>query len=199
MSPMDGNAGRLPGLNIEIKAVIDDAGPLRDRLVSLGAVLHGRDHQVDTYFVVGHGRLKVRDGTVESCIVYYEREDTGGPKGCRYSIRHFKPGDGVARELAGVLGAALGVLCVVDKRREIFFLDNLKFHLDEVAGFGRFFEIEAIGGGDRDEASLHAQCDEWLALLGIPRESLVEGSYSDMVLSSRGRKTVDRGSDSPCV
>ena len=32
---------------------------------------------------------------------------------------------------------------MVDKYRKIFFIDNVKFHLDEVPGLGSFVEIEA--------------------------------------------------------
>ena len=37
----------------------------------------------------------------------------------------------------------------MEKRREIYFIDNVKFHLDEVRGHGCFVEIEAV---DVDES-----------------------------------------------
>lgn len=35
-------------------------------------------------------------------------------------------------------------LVVVDKMREIYFIDNVKFYFDKVEGFGIFVEIEVI-------------------------------------------------------
>jgi predicted adenylyl cyclase CyaB len=36
------------------------------------------------------------------------------------------------------------VLATVDKHREIYFVGNVKFHLDTVEGLGTFVEIESI-------------------------------------------------------
>ena len=74
------------------------------------------------------------------------------------------------------------VLKVVKKHREIYFIGNVKFHIDSVDGLGDFVEIETIdasGSIGRDE--LLRQCGEYMELLGIADEDLVEGSYSDMV------------------
>jgi adenylate cyclase class IV len=38
----------------------------------------------------------------------------------------------------------------VDKKREIYFINNVKFHIDTVDGAGSFIEIEAI---DNDGSS----------------------------------------------
>ena len=43
-----------------------------------------------------------------------------------------------------MLPAALGIDVVVDERREIHFLGNVKNRLDDVTGLGTFVEIEAI-------------------------------------------------------
>ena len=68
------------------------------------------------------------------------------------------------------------------KAREIFFIENVKFHLDTVKGLGTFVEIEAI---DRDgsigQDKLLAQCEHYISLFGIKDEDLLEKSYSDMV------------------
>ena len=45
--------------------------------------------------------------------------------------------------LKEVLTKALGVLTVVDKKREIYFIGNVKFHIDTVESLGTFIEIEA--------------------------------------------------------
>ena len=89
--------------------------------------------------------------------------------------------------LKAVLTQALGVLAVVDKHREIYFIDNVKVHLDRVEGLGTFVEIEAIGeDGNLGEARLREQCEFYMALFEVAEEDLVGVSYSDMVLSNSG-------------
>ena len=139
----------------------------------------GEDHQIDTYFRVPGGRLKLREGAIERTLIFYERADEQGPKVSNVTL--YKPGPGEG--LRDVLAQALGVLVVVDKRREIYFIDNVKFHLDRVEGLGAFAEIEAIDeDGAIGEARLREQCEHYLALFGIADEDLVRVSYSDMLL-----------------
>lgn len=47
-------------LNVEIKARSNNQGEIREILQSRGADFKGIDHQIDTYFVVPNGRLKLR-------------------------------------------------------------------------------------------------------------------------------------------
>ena len=70
----------MPHLNIEIKARCADQQAIRDILRAQGADFRGTDYQTDTYFNVGYGRLKLREGNIENALVYYEREDKAGPE-----------------------------------------------------------------------------------------------------------------------
>jgi predicted adenylyl cyclase CyaB len=171
-------------INIEIKARCADLARARRVLGELGARFVGLDHQIDTYFRCSHGRLKLREGNIERALIHYLREDQAGPKCSQVILYQPQPGN----ELKEILTRALGVLVVVDKRREIYFADNVKLHLDEVAGLGTFVEIEAI----EDEAhpgreGLLAQCQAFMAALNVLEEDLLECSYSDMFLTLRAR------------
>jgi len=165
--------------NIEIKARCADLDRIRAILHSLGSDLRGIDHQVDTYFRVPRGRLKLRQGRLENQLIFYERPDDSGPR--RSDVRLFPCPDGDA--LRGLLTAALGVLVTVDKQREIHFLGNVKIHLDTLAGLGTFVEIEAIDtDGTRSPTVLLAQCEHFMNLFGISETDLVPQSYSDLLL-----------------
>jgi adenylate cyclase class IV len=48
-------------VNIEIKAKSTDQNRVRDVLKSRNADFKGVDHQIDTYFNVNFGRLKLRE------------------------------------------------------------------------------------------------------------------------------------------
>jgi predicted adenylyl cyclase CyaB len=165
-------------LNVEIKGRCRDAKRIRDELTRRRADHRGRDHQVDTYFRCPRGRLKLRRGDIETALIHYDRPGETGPKPARVTLLEPADPDAVKR----VLSAALGVRCVVDKRRDIYFLDNVKVHLDVVEELGEFVEIEAIdtaGRGDAD--ALRRQCEELLSAFGIAAADLLAGSYADML------------------
>jgi adenylate cyclase, class 2 len=169
-------------LNVEIKARCASPGPVRRLLMEAGARFVGQDEQVDTYFAVPKGRLKLRQGEIENALIQYLRPDRSGPKASDVTMVPLNDPDPVRQ----VLVAALTVLVVVEKRREIFFIDNVKFHLDEVSGLGTFVEIEAIDVDGRiGEARLRDQCSGYLEFLGIAAADLVEASYSDLLLALR--------------
>jgi adenylate cyclase, class 2 len=66
------------------------------------------------------------------------------------------------------LGLGVGVLVVVDKIREIYFIDNVKFHIDVVEGIGSFIEIESIDtNATIGKQKLLDQCGQYLVLFGI--------------------------------
>ena len=146
------------------------------------AEYRGTDHQVDIYFNVHDGRLKLRKGNIENFLVHYNRPDQAGPKQSDVILFKSDP----ESTLESILTEALGVLVVVDKQREIYFIDNVKFHVDCVEGLGTFVEIEAIDyEGDIGRERLREQCDHYMSLLGIRNDDLCERSYSDMLLEDR--------------
>ncbi|MEO1514508.1 MAG: class IV adenylate cyclase [Bacteroidota bacterium] len=163
---------------IEIKAHCPHAEQIRQTLMEHNAWLKGEDHQVDTYFVVANGRLKLRQGRVESALIHYQRPNQTGPKLSDVSL--YRSADYPA--LKSTLEKALGIWVEVDKRRAIYFIDNVKFHIDQVKGLGSFVEIEAIDeDGSISIEQLQQQCDRYLQLLNIPQEALIDRSYSDLL------------------
>lgn len=109
-------------LNIEIKAKCENLDVVRAILKSCHAVFKGCDQQTDTYFKVPKGRLKLREGNIENCLVYYERENIAGPKSAEVILYPLTAPVGQLRE---ILAQAHGVLAVVEKTREIYFLENV--------------------------------------------------------------------------
>lgn len=167
-------------LNIEIKARCLDHNGIREFLKNKSADFKGIDHQVDTYFSVNSGRLKLREGNIENFLIYYDREDEAGPKQSKIIL--FKNNQNST--LKDVLTHANGILTVVDKRREIYFIENVKFHIDIVRGLGLFIEIEAIDiDGSMGKDSLYTQCQEYMKLLKISDSDLISNSYADLMLN----------------
>ena len=78
---------------------------------------------------------------------------------------------------------SLGIKITVIKKREIYYIQNVKFHLDEIASLGNFIEIEAGNIlADKNAEELGEQCSFYMRELKISPDTLIEVSYSDMLL-----------------
>ena len=169
---------------IEFKAHCANHAPIKAYLEQVGARYIGEDHQIDTYFNVPAGRLKLREGNIERTLIFYQRPDQAGPKLSNVSLYPVQAG--TSRLLRKLLEAALGIKVVVDKRRHIYFIDNVKIHLDHVKGLGTFIEVEAIDqNGTMSLTQLREQCDALLAKFEVQDADLITHSYSDMLLEKR--------------
>ena len=166
-------------LNVEIKALCPDPDHVRSVLRELSSDFKGVDHQVDTYFNCSNGRLKLREGNIERALIHYQRSNTSGPKRSDVTIYPMES----TSELKEVLIRSLGVLVIVDKKREIHFVKNVKIHVDEVEGLGSFVEIEAIADeATNTEEALRKQCELFMDRLSVQPEHLIDRSYSDLLI-----------------
>jgi len=167
-------------LNVEIKAKCHNPNKIREILESKNAENKGLDNQIDTYFKVNFGRLKLREGNIENYLIHYYRENKKDPKESHVLL--FKSDS--KSNLKEILTTSLGILTIVNKKREIYFIGNVKFHIDDIINLGSFIEIEAIdyeGNIGRDR--LLEQCHYYLDLFNINREDLIDVSYSDLLLN----------------
>ncbi|MGB4845173.1 MAG: class IV adenylate cyclase [Ferruginibacter sp.] len=166
-------------LNIEFKAATNKLAELENLLQQYNPLFIGEDHQVDTYFNVAKGRLKLREGNIENALIHYEREDFAGAKSSRVLLYQHQPD----KTLKEILIKTLGIKTVVDKRRKIYFINNVKFHFDRVKDLGTFVEVEAIDkDGSIGKEKLQEQCDEYAALFKINAADFASVSYSDMIV-----------------
>ncbi|MFQ5342152.1 MAG: class IV adenylate cyclase [Anaerolineae bacterium] len=163
--------------NIEIKARCHDLDRARQTAGHLGAQPTATLHQVDTYFRVPAGRLKLREQEPgPDQLVFYRRPDQPAPKASDFQVVLVEDAAGLRR----LLSDALGVLTQVSKQRELWQADNVRIHLDTVHGLGTFIEFEVMVIDDRSEESCHAQAEEMLQAFGIAEGDLIAGSYADL-------------------
>jgi predicted adenylyl cyclase CyaB len=136
---------------------------------------------VDVYFRVPEGRLKLRinePGGAE--LVFYRRANLDGPKVSDYSV------EPVAEGLAKTLREALETRCVVDKVRGLWLWQNVRIHLDRVAGVGEFIEFEAVLSPDCDADEGLRRVERLRNAFGIADADLVSVGYADLI-AQQGR------------
>ena len=163
----------MPILNFEFKAKTTGLDNLEKKFLQLHPKYIGEDNQTDTYFNVGKGRLKLREGNIENSLIWYERENTAGAKQSDVLLYHHDPD----KTLKDILIKVHGIKVIVEKKRRIYFIDNVKFHFDTIAELGTFIEVEAI---DKDGSfgieKLKEQADKYAAFFNIQPEDFVVSS-----------------------
>jgi predicted adenylyl cyclase CyaB len=164
-------------LNFEFKARLKDEPRVREALKRLCARFVGTDYQIDTYFRVPSGRLKVREGRIENALIFYRRSNIRRARQAAVEMMLLPR----RNPLRAILSRALGTLAVVDKRREIYFVKNVKIHLDRVRQLGKFIEVEAISRTG-DARKIRSQARQFQKLFGITAKDIVAESYSDLTL-----------------
>ena len=170
----------MASVNVELKARDPEPDATAARCVALGAEDRGVLVQRDTYFAARHGRLKLRQsGQGDDELIAYRRPDAAEPAESAYVRAAIREAETVGEALE----AALGRVVVVAKRRHLFIWENVRIHLDDVAGLGTFIELEAIVAADgsglaRARAKVNMLRDE----LAIGDDALVAEGYCDLLL-----------------
>ncbi len=163
--------------NLELKSKYADINKLCKLMRRLGAKYQKTMHQIDTYYVVKKGRLKLRETDGEaSQLVYYERPDEGASRYSDYSI--VKIAD--ASEFKRIMTVALSVRARVDKVRELWMYGNTRIHIDDVDGLGRSVELETV---ITNQTGAEAQSEHYFVknALEIDDADIISLSYSDLV------------------
>ncbi len=167
------------GINIEIKARCDDLDIFKSKLLQLPVTFEGEDFQVDTFFNVPQGRLKLRESILYgNILIPYLRPDQDGPKQSDYELIPISD----PQRLKGLLGKIFGIKGEVRKKRQIYLFENVRIHLDEVEKLGNFIEFEAVVD---DEKAINENKDktQWLSnYFEIANDQLVELAYMDLLL-----------------
>ncbi len=184
--------------NIEIKARCADLREATRIARRLGARPLGIERQRDTYFglplsrAAAGARLKLRErwpaanqrataasSSTSAQLIPYARPSIAGPKRSRYAVIPVEE----PHMVRSLLSDMLGVVKVVDKRRTVFLLDNVRIHLDRVRGLGTFLEFEAVVGRGRGaRARCRGKVKALLAEFAVRPSDLLTASYAEMAV-----------------
>lgn len=161
--------------NLEFKAPSPSPDEARSAALALGASAACVLLQLDTYFKVPHGRLKLReiDGS-EAQLIHYVRPEESAQRYSQYQVVVL-PEPATMKEL---LVNSLGLRCVVKKRRELYLWNDCRIHLDEVEGLGRFIEFEVLSS---EEVSDRERMETLLNAFHLGDVDAITASYSEML------------------
>lgn len=167
-------------INVEIKAKLKDFDQVRNKAKEIADTEGETIHQHDVFFNTPQGRLKLRrfpSGMGQ--LIYYEREDTEGPKPSSYQIVGTDDPEGLQK----LLTAAYGLLGEVIKERLLYLKGRTRIHLDKVERLGEYLELEVVLRADSSLEEGVAEAEEIMKELGLSQEDLVKGAYLDLLTS----------------
>jgi predicted adenylyl cyclase CyaB len=177
----------MPILNFEFKAKTTELNNLEKKFLDLAPEFIGEDYQTDTYFNVAKGRLKLREGNIENSLILYERKNTAGAKQSDVLLYKHDP----EKTLKDILIKLHGIKVIVEKKRKIYFIDNVKFHFDTIADLGTFIEVEAIDkDGSLGIEILKEQASKYANFFSFKPSDFIALSYSDLILQKAGAEII---------
>ena len=166
------------GKNIEIKARCIDPTFFEKQLKLLTTRFEGEDIQVDTFYDVPSGRLKLRESKLYgNLLIPYLRADKKGPKQADYSLIKIED----IEKVKSLLASILGIKGVVRKKRLIYLFENVRIHFDKVEQLGTFLELEAVVNENDSENANSEKVEFLLDHFEIKRNDLIETAYIDIL------------------
>ncbi len=165
---------------VELKARINSLASIRRKLAILEARRIGTFRQIDVYFKVPKGRLKFREvkGNNKAELIYYERENTAGPKEGNVFVLKVEE----AEVFRSMLERILKTSVIVEKIREIYQYQGTQIHLDRVKKLGNFVEFERKTPVGVHSIRKNIQVlEKLMEKLGMKPENLEKLSYSDLI------------------
>lgn len=163
-------------VNLEIKVPIKNLKKLTKIVENEGGKLIYSSRQIDVYYKVNNGRLKVRNSSGEKSVIYYERIEDGSERWSNFEV--IKVDD--PNVWIKFFDKFLQRLVVVDKQRTLYHLLNTRIHFDKVKGLGDFVELETKVTNGKKKA--RQEFSMILDLLDLNPENQILNSYSDLIL-----------------
>lgn len=164
--------------NIELKAKFENLTAAEQLAVEIGAKLQWSKKQVDTYFKVSNGRLKLREAEHKTPeLISYFRENRSESRESNYSILTIPDG----KLCQKMLSENLGILVIVSKIRTLYLFENVRIHLDEVENLGNFLEFEGVIKDNSEIEGTKKRVEFLEKKFKIKKSDLIKFSYSDLL------------------
>jgi adenylate cyclase class IV len=161
---------------IEFKAELRDVDAARAQCAALHAEPVASMRQIDTAYRLTDGRLLRRDTPGEPPRwIFYHRPNHVRPRMCNYTLLN----DDQARHRWGTQN--LKPWLTVAKTRELWALDGVRIHLDEVDDLGTFVEFQADVSRTFDVKKCHRAIARLRETFGPILGEPTGAAYADLV------------------
>lgn len=174
--------------NIEIKARANDFKLQSGLAEELSDTPPQTLIQLDTFFKVESGRLKLREFPDSPAqLIFYHRSDVSGPKLSDYQITESKDPKG----LKTILSDAYAVIATVAKTRRLMMSGRTRIHIDQVKGLGNFIELEVVLAQGQSIKDGELEAKQLMDKLQIREEDLISEAYLDLIVAGSASELDD--------
>lgn len=163
--------------NIEVKARLNNYDETRALVETICPKPESTEQQLDTFFTSQQGRLKLRETSNKSALIYYERVDSINPSASDIAISFIDD----PTTLKAVLSKSVGIRKQVIKERTLYLFDQTRIHLDNVDGLGAFIELEVVLNDNQSENDGKLIAQEIMNKLKINESDLIDKAYVDLL------------------
>ena len=164
-------------VNLEIKVPVKNLKKLKILVEKEGGELIYSSKQIDVYYKLNNGRLKVRDSSKgEKSVIFYRRVEDGSERWSNFEVIPVTN----PKNWIKFFDNFLERLVVVDKHRTLYHLKNTRIHFDKVKGLGNFVELETKVVNGKLKAKKEFQ--QIMKLLNLNHDEQILSSYSDLLL-----------------
>lgn len=163
-------------VNLEIKVPIEKPQKLKSIVEKAGGKLIYSCRQIDVYYKIKNGRMKVRDSSGERSVIFYNRVEDGSERWSRFEALKVDS----AKLWIKFFDNFLDRLVVVDKHRTLYYLKNTRIHFDKIKNLGNYIELETKIVRTKEQA--RKEFNEICELLALDLNNQILESYSDLLL-----------------
>lgn len=169
-------------VNLEIKVKLKSHKNVKTILNSIGAEFMGILKQKDIYYKGKSQLLKLRIQGNRYEFIRYNRDESGKTRWSNYDIIDMQ-----GKKVPEFLQSILTVETIVEKRRELWYFDDTRIHLDTVKGLGQFLELETLvlKKGRKDAEK---RFDYMVKTLDLDVKGQIRSSYRTLMLKISKKK-----------
>lgn len=163
--------------NLEIKVEVKNLNDIKNHLAF--STYKDTLEQVDTYFLLGETKIKIREEKKRSELIIYFRKMKKGTRESRYYRLplsfHNLPA------VKGLFSLVFGVKVRVVKTRDLYIYKNTRIHIDSTNNLGNFVELETVCKDPLCDKEYHDEHEEIKKKLALNEYKTIAGSYSDLL------------------
>ena len=164
--------------NLELKISVTSHQSLKKILLQIGAESRGILNQKDVYYSVPIGLLKLRIENGNESLIFYDRNEENKNRWSDFEYIKFANGKGEK-----FFNKLFDVEVIVNKKRELFYFDDTRIHLDTVKLLGKFLELETLVINGKTDAK--KRFEKIKNLLKLEETKQIRKSYRDLLMDMK--------------
>ena len=161
--------------NLELKIRVPFHQSLKKILKQIGAENKGMLKQKDVYYSIPKGLLKLRIENGSESLIFYNRNENDKNRWSDFEVLQFANAKGEK-----FFSKLFDVEVIVNKKRELFYYDDTRIHLDKVNILGNFLELETLVINGKVDAKKRFQ--KIISLLKLDESKQIRKSYRDLLM-----------------